>query len=539
MHPCVTKAMAVITATMMTLLPATPAFAHDPDPAASFSTKTPIKHVVVIFQENVSFDHYFATYPYAANPQGEPQFHPKDDTPRVNGLLAAGLLDQNPNSTQPFRLDRSQAVTCDQDHNYADEQAAFNHGLMDKFPEKVGVGKSASFPCADFGKGKGLVMGYYDGNTVTAFWNYAQHFAMSDNSYNTVFGPSTPGAINLVSGDTSGATMLPFAADGVTAGSAGGNLAGGLNSGAVIGDPRPGFDNCLTTPAVGTAKKTRITMSGTNVGDLLTKKNITWGWFQGGFGLTGKNADGSPACGAVSTGLASPGGTSDYIPHHQPFQYYKSTANPDHLPPSDPKLIGQSDQANHQYDLKDFWTALFEDRLPAVTFLKAKAAQDGHAGYSDPLDEQTFVVNVINALQQTNAWKDTAVIIAYDDSDGWYDHAMDVVVNQSDVSDDNLTAPGACGVTASGGTPGRCGYGPRLPLLIVSPWAKRNYVDHHITDQSSILRFIEDNWSLGRIGGESLDVKAGTLDGMFDFDDKSQHGRKLILDPGTGLVLSH
>jgi len=114
-----------------------------------------------------------------------------------------------------------------------------------------------------------------------------------------------------------------------------------------------------------------------------------------------------------------------------------------------------------------------------------------------------------------------------------------VVVNQSDVSDDNLTAPGACGVTASGGTPGRCGYGPRLPLLIVSPWAKRNYVDHHITDQSSILRFIEDNWSLGRIGGESLDVKAGTLDGMFDFDDKSQHGRKLILDPGTGLVLSH
>jgi phospholipase C len=429
-------------------------------------------------------------------------------------------------------------VTCDQDHNYADEQAAFDKGLMDLFPEKVGAGNSVAFPCADYGKGTGLVMGYYDGNTVTAFWNYAQHFAMSDNSFNTNFGPSTPGAINLISGDTSGATLVPLAADGKTAGNPAGAIAGGLNSGAVIGDPRPGFDNCLTTPAVGTAKKTRIKMSGTNVGDLLNKKNITWGWFQGGFGLTGKNTDGTPACGAVSTSLASPGGTSDYIPHHEPFQYYKSTANPDHLPPSDPKQIGQTDQANHQYDLQDFWTALFEGRLPAVTFLKAKGAQDGHAGYSDPLDEQTFVVNVINALQQTNEWRETAVILAYDDSDGWYDHAMDVVVNQSDVSDDNLTGPGTCGATPKDGTPGRCGYGPRLPLLVISPWAKQNYVDHRLTDQSSILRFIEDNWELGRIGGGSFDVRAGTLNGFFDFDDKP-HLARVILDPSTGLVLSH
>jgi phospholipase C len=540
MHSCVTKAMSVVTAAAMTLLSAVPAFAHDK--AESFPTKTPIKHLVVIFQENVSFDHYFATYPYATNPKGEPQFQAKDDTPRVNNLLAGGLLDQNPNSTKPFRLDRSQAVTCDQNHDYADEQSAFHLGLMDKFPEKVGVGTNTfpGSPCNDWGKDIGVVMGYFDGNTVTAYWNYAQHFAMSDNSYNTNFGPSTPGAINLISGNTSGATMLPLAADGKTAGSPAGNLAGGLNSGAVIGDPRPGFDNCLTTPAVGTAKKTRITMSGTNVGDLLNKKNITWGWFQGGFGVNGKNLDGTPACGATSTSLASPAGTSDYIPHHQPFQYYKSTSNPDHLPPSDPKLIGQTDQANHQYDLQDFWTALFEGKLPAVTYLKAKGAQDGHAGYSDPLDEQTFVVNVINAIQQTDAWQDTAVIIAYDDSDGWYDHAMDPVVNQSDVSDDNLTGPGTCGVTGTGVTPGRCGYGPRLPLLVISPWAKANYVDHLITDQSSILRFVEDNWDLGRVGGESLDVKAGTLDGMFDFDDKQQHhARRLILDPATGLVLSH
>src|SRR5476649_2756094 len=108
--------------------------------ASGPATTTPIKHIVVIFQENVSFDHYFGTYPHAHNPGGEPQFNAADDTPRVDNLLAGGLLHENTNSSQPFRLDRSQAVTCDQDHDYGDEQKAFNHGLMDKFPEAVGVG---------------------------------------------------------------------------------------------------------------------------------------------------------------------------------------------------------------------------------------------------------------------------------------------------------------------------------------------------------------------------------------------------------------
>jgi len=305
-----------------------------------------------------------------------------------------------------------------------------------------------------------------------------------------------------------------------------------LTYGAVIGDPRPGYDNCLTTPAVGTANKTRITMSGKNVGDLLNAKGVTWGWFQGGFGLTGTNPDGTPACGAVSTGLAAPTGFNDYIPHHEPFQYYQSTANPNHLPPSSIYLIGKHDQANHQYDLSYFWTALSKGLLPSVTFLKAKGVQDGHAGYSDPIDEQVFLVNVVNGIAQSQYWKDTVIIIAYDDSDGWYDHAMDPVVNQSDVSDDSLTGPGACGVTAAGGTPGRCGYGPRLPLMVISAYAKRNYVDHRITDQSSILRFIEDNWGLGRIGDGSLDEKAGTLDGFFDWS--APWNQKLILDPKTG-----
>ena len=193
-----------------------PGVANAAQPSAAARTRsvqpvTPIKHLVVIFQENVSFDHYFGTYPNATNPAGEPPFHAAAGTPAVNGLSNA-LINFNPNlnpangsgATNPFRLDRSQASTADQDHNYGPEQSAFDGGLMDLFPLNTGTaGPPPNAPPPQV-ETTGLVMGYYDGNTVTALWNYAQNFAMSDNSYDTNFGPSTPGALNLISGQTNG-----------------------------------------------------------------------------------------------------------------------------------------------------------------------------------------------------------------------------------------------------------------------------------------------------------------------------------------------
>ena len=107
---------------------------------ADDETTTPVKHLVVVFQENVSFDHYFATYPHAANPPGEPPFFAARGTPTLNGLDEALQAPNNPNAVQPFRLDRSQFQTCDQDHGYKNEQRAFNSGLMDRFVESVGRG---------------------------------------------------------------------------------------------------------------------------------------------------------------------------------------------------------------------------------------------------------------------------------------------------------------------------------------------------------------------------------------------------------------
>ncbi|WP_254552187.1 alkaline phosphatase family protein [Kitasatospora sp. MMS16-BH015] len=272
----------------------------------------------------------------------------------------------------------------------------------------------------------------------------------------------------------------------------------------------------------------------------------------------------------LGTGSGQYGWKNDYIPHHQPFQYYASTANPHHLTlPTDARgqdtgaalrsigrdtqhYVGgkpQFDTPNHQYDSGDFdqlvaainHGKLPGSALPAVSFLKAPGFQDGHAAYSGPYDEQRFVVDEINALQHTPDWQNTAVVIAYDDSDGWYDHAYSGVTNPSASVSDALTGPGVCGSgTPIAGLDGRCGYGPRLPLLVISPWAKRNSVDHTLTDQSSVIRFVEDNWALPRIAG-STDRVAGTLANLFDFphgrgdgQGEAPNARPLLLDPATG-----
>jgi phospholipase C len=530
-----TKAMAILTALPMTLLPATPAFANG-------ATATPIQHLVIIFQENVSFDHYFATYPNALNPPGEPAFHGKPGTSVVNGL-SAGLLTNNPNlnplngqgATNPFRLSRSQAVTRDQGHGYKAEQQAFDNGLMDLFP--LFVGKSGPPPV---GTGiintTGLNLGYFDGNTVTALWNYAQHFAMSDNSYSTGFGPSTPGLLNLVAGQTNGATNISPAAATFAV------VDGGAGSFTVISDPDPLGDVCSGSAVV--------SMKGRNIGELLTGVGVSWGSFVGGFDLTIQNSNGTTGCKRSSTGLS--GTTPDYIPHHAFFQYDPLTANPSHTRPASITEIGHDGPANHNYDMNDFFAAVGAGNFPAVSFLKAPAYQDGHAGYSNPLDEQTFVVNVVNFLQTRPEWSSTAVVIMYDDSDGWYDHQIGPILNQSHGAQDALSGVGLCGNSAnSTALPGvdsfnahalgRCGLGPRQPFLVVSPWARRNFVDHSVTDQSSVLRFIEDNWLQGqRIGQGSFDAITNSITQMFNFDQNNsdQGSGVLFLDPVTGQILN-
>jgi phospholipase C len=334
----------------------------------------------------------------------------------------------------------------------------------------------------------------------------------------------------------------------------------------LVGDADPIGDVCST----GTVE---VSMAGKNIGDLLNAQNVTWGWFQGGFNLNAApNSNGSYGCNRNTPGTQGNYETDpDYIQHHEPFQYYATTQNLKHLRPSAEAQIGYTyeadgktpDPANHQYDSSDFFTALNLNSLPAVSFVKAPGYEDGHPGYSDPLDEQRFIVQVVNAVMASPEWASTAIVITYDDSDGWYDHQMPPIVNSSSSTlVDALGGTGVCtGVTGAAsqqgvttpatpllgtdGNPalGRCGYGTRIPFIVISPYAKTNSIDHTLLDQSSIIRFIEDNWLGGqRIqAGGSFDTIAGSIENMFTFsattpdEQKAQADRKkLVLDPETG-----
>ena len=561
--------------------------------AEAVSTTTPIKHLVVLFGENESYDHYFGTYPKAANTDGVP-FTALPNTPANTNLLSnnAAALKNNPNSVSPFRLGYKQALTTSQSHAYSSEQLAVQGTSttstpgMDKFPESTSSNTcSAPTYCTS-----GTSMGYYDGNTATGLWNYAQNYALSDNSWDDNFGPSTNGALNVISGQTYGAVTFDAttrgedptpsvnSADPTKPVANNGNVSdnalksvvlptyNGADTGATqsvsvgtdIGDPDPAYDDCAT--GAGTVAG----MLGQNIGDLLNKQNVSWGWFQGGFTPTTawdpSTAGSHAACASTHKNI---GGLneSDYSPHHDPFQYYASTANPHHLPGTPGVAIGADDPqhqnsdgsytgANHQYDLSVFENAIANDTIPAVSYLKAATYQDGHPGNSDPIDEEHFYERIINALEKSPEWKDTAVVIAYDDSDGWYDHVAPKILNGSNngvngsTDDQNVcTTPAGVAATAAktntDGTieNGRCGPSQRLPLLVISPYSKKNYIDHTQTGQASVVKFVEQNWKLPSVDDTAVsgswDQRDGTIENMFNFSAKPDLTPLILNNNGT------
>ena len=565
-------------------------------------TATPVKHLVVIFQENISYDHYFGTYPRAQNNPGETPFKASKHTPINNNLLTpldvnngftplvgVNLLTNNPNSNpnaplvtnnlrhngtdaaNPFRLSPSQASTADQGHNDMPEQAAYNNGQMDGFPAWVGTaGGTATngpLPPPAAVATKGLTMGYYDGNTVTAFWNYAQHYAMNDNSYSSQFGPSSPGALNLISGQANGFSHATNVHDG---------------SGNLLHPTHEAFGDASHTPEQ--HHHDRRCRSG--AGRVLQPHHRSGHRCTAATSATCSTVATSPGAGSragstcrPSTRTAAPAARGSLC---RPSRTSRSrrpitsritslsstTPRPATRPtrgrPRSRRSGRATSQAPTRPSLRTTSTTpttssprSMAGNLPSVSFLKAPAFQDGHAGYSNPIDEQAFIVKAVNAVQKSKFWKDTAIVILYDDSDGWYDHQMPPIVNPSfNPNVDVLNAPGVCNLGLQQGRPtrttplngavgqpawGRCGYGTRQPLLVISPFAKRNHIDHTLTDQTSVLRFIEDNWLSGeRIQqGGSFDTIAGTIEHMFDFDDRrgNENDRKLILDPSTGAIV--
>jgi phospholipase C len=558
----------------------------DDSEAHRVPTRTPIKHLVVIFNENHTFDNYFGTYPNAANIPGEqgwigvpaPVFHARPDTPKANNYLTnPDVFFHNPNVTatgaqaNPIRLRPADAYgACGGTDfgvppsyagqsltDYTGQEIAIDGGRMDKFifgPQNINGCKTDG----------SMTLGYWDGNTVTALWNYAQHYALSDEFYNTVIGGSMSGHFSLVAGNNHGAVLHGNAPANVTNK---GYYTNPVDGSVTVIDVFDAYlDDCSLWAAPGGYS---AELTGRNVGDLLNAKRITWGWFAGGFKPTQPavlNPDGStktPAvCGASHTAHEfTIDGTTYVVPNPTinflgdihvpqtdgiqdaslPFQYYASTRNPHHLPPSSVVAIGRTDQANHQYDVSDFLAALNAGNFPSVSFLKPAWYAVGHPGISDPLTEQAQLVQLINQIMMTPEWESTAIVITWDDFGGWYDHVAPPVLDPSNTPVDFHCGNGK---PAPGDGYARCRLGLRMPALVISPWAKHNHVDHTVTEQTSILRFIEDNWGLGFIDGptplppgtESFDRYVGSIGGMFDFD-REPNIRPLILDPIRGTVV--
>jgi phospholipase C len=368
---------------------------------------TPLKHLIVIFQENHSFDNYFGTYPHAEG------FIPLPGTPAANGVPSGSYnLDDQGNRIDAFDFTMDELKTADVRHSYDPMIDAYDNGKMDRFA-KVN------------GKNGRVAMGRYDYRMVTAYWQYAQHFAMADNFYQPIFGGSTPAALYLI-GAQSGNVDKPNK-----------------------GNPNPAFGE------LGSNKDPRWeALDYKTVGDLLDAKKLDWAWYH-------------------------PGYNKASVPTTNPFLYF------DQFPTA-------YKQENRVKDFSEFNKDVDLGKLPSVAYIKSNSEHPG--GNGTPKNEN-FSVNVINKIMNSKYWRDTAVIVTYDESGGYWDHVPPPQVE-----------PGPDGFK---------GLGPRIPLLLVSPYAKRNYIGHVQYDLTSIIKLIAWNFDLPSLNNR--DANANNMLDLFDF----------------------
>jgi phospholipase C len=441
-------------------------------------THSPIKHTIILYQENISFDHYFGTYGHGSNgiPAGSTLTH-------TNGIQTWGPY-------APTQLSGiTQSRTCDVDHNYSDMIRMVDHGLMDQFLQfgndktVTNPSSSSSTTCPSFetaapAPGAGLTAlanAYYTGTAgdpnapLQNYWRLASRYTLADNFFQGVYGPSTPGAEWLVSATNN-----------------------------TSGDPNPIGDICDDYPASISPQDIP------NLGAEASAAGTSWAWFQGGFGT------------------CTPTSVNGYSAHHDPFQYFTSTADLNHTFAFDPRM--DYPQANrHQRDLSLLYAALAGSpsvSLPAISWVKAPQLEDGHPGYSGPALEDAFVGDLVARLQASPFWKDTALIIAFDETGGWWDHVAppdlggpfaNWVNGQPNLS--GCQYPGIPGAAC-----GEAGLGPRMPVLVVSRFARQGFVDHDLLNTASLDRWVEWNHRLPALGvWGDRDATAGNLATAFIF----------------------
>jgi len=424
-----------------------------------------INHVIVIYQENWSFDGLYGSFPGAnglsnagdavkqVDKNGQP--YPTLPQPINSNLKPPGPDTRFPADLPVAPFDVSQYVapndkTGDIVHRYYQNQYQIDGGKNDKFVAWTDAG--------------GLTMSHYDATNMPE-GKLAQQYTMADNFFQAAFGGSflnhqwlicacTPTWPNAPSSmvaqlDASGVMTKDGAItpDGYA-----------INTSFSVNSPHPAS---ITDTTRLVPEQTAPT-----IGDRLNDKGISWAWYSGGWNdaIAGKP-------------------DSLFQFHHQPLAYYANYAD------------GTPGRATHLKDETDFTAAIAGNSLPAVSFIKPIGEDNEHPGYSSLQQGQQHVADLVSAVQNSSYWNDTAIIITYDEFGGRWDHAAPPVVD-------------------------RWGPGTRIPAIIISPYAKKGFVDHTQYDTTSILKFIETRWGLPSL--TTRDAAVNDLTNAFDFGPAAQ-----------------
>ena len=443
---------------------------------AAQQTDVPIDHVVVVFMENHSFDNLYGQFPGAngldapearvvqVNKKGEPyKILPQ---PVNNGSV---FVDPDKSTkTQPSGPDRRFPDDLPNAPFPINEYAPLDQRIpspVHKFYQhqlQMNDGKMNKYVAwTDVG---GLTMGHNDTNKLPLY-PYARRYTLADNFFTAAFGGSMFNHFWLICSCT---PVWPDAPKDMVARpkfDSNGKLVGLDNEdgevtpdGYVVNDVEPFY----RPYEAGVAKKDRMPpQTLPTIGERLSDAGVSWAWYAGGWD-------------EALAGNAAP--TFEF--HHQPFVYFRSYA------PDTPQ------REEHLKDEKDFLASLKNETLPAVSFVKPLGKDDEHAGYSTVLTSEQHAAELIGRVKASDYWDKTAVIVTYDDFGGWYDHVAPPKVD-------------------------RWGPGGRVPMLVISPHARKGFVDHTLYDHTSILRFIE--WRYGLDPLTDRDAEANNLLAAFEF----------------------
>jgi phospholipase C len=460
-----------------------------------------VKYVFVIFQENRAFDQMFGTFPGAHGLFSQPE----KDTPGFTQYIQD--TDGNFITIQPFRIGQAQ------DAWDIDDMSHSHTPLLEKMNITNGVAQMNNyglveeelhtyvngFPTEEAKQFGYLTMAYIDGNTIPFLWYYANRFALFDNHFQTIVGPSSPDNISLIAGQSGSTQWVKHPADAVVAAGLGVPVEG--DDDPIWGSAKDPLGNIEKMPPTNSSSPQinltfatlPLTFAG-NTAASVTQKDldpsidladigddinylkglsqgaVNWRWYEEGYTFTGY------------TGAPDIGGLGDYIAHHNAPQYFgyiaANTALNQNLQSYSQffadisnKNLGSSGVFyikggfQNQYGLTPLNAA--GNKTVEADFV----GDDDHEGYSDSQISEALVAKVVNAIANSPYWDNCAIIISWDDSEGTYDHVPPTFLAQD----------------PSGGELSR---GPRVPLIVISPFAQTHVVSHEIGDTNAIIKFI-------------------------------------------------